>query len=714
MPNFERLGRYQIEILLGSGAYAGVYRATDTILKRVVALKILKPALRADEKNLKRFFQEAQVMAELLHPRIAWVWDIDEVDNRFLIAMRYIAGASLGKVLTDQGPVPWTEALNYIEQVSEALNYAHRKGLVHRDVKPQNIIISPEEGAVLTDFGLVRAMESSGLSTRSGAILGTPQYIAPEVWLGEEATPATDQYALACVLAEMLTGHALFAASTPPAVMRNHFEPIVFSRPWPPDMPQEIVQVLQKALAKEPQERYAQVAEFTRELRAAAEAPQRLAEQQLLAIRRVSVLAEAERNLAEKDWLSLVVGISQLLADDPHDATALNLVAHLKQGLQLEEAVRAQHAMERQVALLAIEGQKRQKAEEQTRLAAAKERVRQEDEARAKRDAEVRERQQLEATAPVTRQQHETKEPTRHKLEGLERRTSPVLNPAVQSNKAIPPAQALSMQKHHGAKRSILIGGLALLVVAVIVAVKASAQPRSISAPPSPVSMAALPTILDSTLLPVGDWGLVTPTSTSIEISTLTSTTTATPVPTATSTSTATATRTPTTTPTRTATMKPSATPTKIPSPTVKATQAPKPSFPTIPPSDQPFIGAPIFNPPCGSTIKRDDFPQYPRMFQGYAAYSGIQSTLKVACVVYGVEDNGTKHEGGSLTNAQTNGVASPDRGRVLAECYPFDRQFNYPYIEFVIGLIPNTLPSYAEIVPNIVTSSTCRYTVTP
>jgi serine/threonine-protein kinase len=256
------LGRYHLETHLGSGAFADVYRATDTLLDRVVALKVLKPSLVADQQAFKRFLQEAKTAANLLHDHIAWVWDLGEADGRYFIAMRYVDGPSLAKVLADRGPLPWDEAYARFRELAESLTFAHQKGLVHRDLKPQNILISPTEGAVLTDFGLVKAMQTSGLSTHTGALIGTPQYIAPEVWQGKEATPATDQYALACVLVEMLTGITLFDAPTPPAVMMKHFMPLALPEKWASVVPNGYETIIRKALLQEVKERHASIRAF--------------------------------------------------------------------------------------------------------------------------------------------------------------------------------------------------------------------------------------------------------------------------------------------------------------------------------------------------------------------------------------------------------------------------------------------------------------------
>ena len=257
MSDPKNLGRYQIEAFLGRGAFAEVYKAKDTVLKRTVALKVLKPALMADEEAFTRFTHEAQVLASLVHPRIAWVWDMGEADGRYFIAMRYVDGRSLEKVISERGALALGEVLMIASQVAEALDFAHGQDLVHRDVKPQNIIISEKEGAVLTDFGLVKAMQSSGM-TGTGSHLGTPQYMAPELWDGKEASLASDQYALACLVAEMLTGKMLFDGSTP-VVIRKHLmeEPVL-----PSGLPEKVVEGLRRALSKNPEQRHESIRAF--------------------------------------------------------------------------------------------------------------------------------------------------------------------------------------------------------------------------------------------------------------------------------------------------------------------------------------------------------------------------------------------------------------------------------------------------------------------
>jgi serine/threonine protein kinase len=190
-----------------------------------------------------------------------------ETDGRYYITMRYIPGLSLDKHIREKGRMPWPNALQCAVQIGAALAHAHQYNVIHRDVKPQNIMISTEFGAVLTDFGLAKALNDSGLRTRSGGVVGTPQYIPVEVWNGEAATKASDQYALACVVSEILTGRILFQASTLEAIIRKHFTGTAEAwTPLPRNVPPDVEKVLRKALSADPAQRYPEVSTFIQAL----------------------------------------------------------------------------------------------------------------------------------------------------------------------------------------------------------------------------------------------------------------------------------------------------------------------------------------------------------------------------------------------------------------------------------------------------------------
>src|SRR5512144_924553 len=268
------LGRYIIHAELGRGGFATVYRATDTTLERDVALKVLKPGWTDDAKAVERFMREAKQASRLKHPNIVTIYDVGQAEGRLFIAMELVRGRSLQQIIAEDGAQPWTRVLATLDQSAAALDYAHAEGLVHRDIKPANIILDESKPGsavhvMLTDFGLVRGAEQASLSMgTTGGLLGTPEYIAPEIWDGEPAAKASDIYALGCVAFYLLTGKVLFSATTPMAVLKRHAEGPVFPQQWPSGVPAGADAVLRRALAKDPNQRPASAAELVAELRA--------------------------------------------------------------------------------------------------------------------------------------------------------------------------------------------------------------------------------------------------------------------------------------------------------------------------------------------------------------------------------------------------------------------------------------------------------------
>jgi len=325
----KQIGKYQIIDYLGSGAYAEVYKAEDAVLHRLVALKLLKPAFVDDEESVARFIKEAQTAASLTHPQIAWVWDVGEHEGRHYIAIRYIDGQPLSQLLQAQGGLPWEKVRLIFEQLCAALAFAHDRGLIHRDVKPQNIMISPSDGAVLTDFGLARAVEGRDLS-RTKSMVGTPAYMAPEIWQGEPAEAASDQYSLACVLVEMLTGKPLFNAPTPPAVMLRHFEPLVLPEQWPANCPVDLPQAIQRALSRKSQDRFPSIAAF---LAAVVSLADKSAMPELTDIK-----SAIEMAFQDKNWDEISRLIARAEALEPGDRN----IQHYRRKLLLASAAQGQ------------------------------------------------------------------------------------------------------------------------------------------------------------------------------------------------------------------------------------------------------------------------------------------------------------------------------------------------------------------------------------
>jgi serine/threonine protein kinase len=253
------IGNYQIVAEIGHGGMGTVYRAHQPSLSRWVAIKILSPNLEEDAEFFKRFKQEALATAALDHSNIIHIYDTGEDQWLHYIAMEYISGGNLfTRMKTRAGPLAVTEAVSIATQMALALDFAHRRGIVHRDVKPSNILLDPEGGrAVLSDLGIARALEGTRL-TRTGITMGTPEYMSPEQAEGKPLDGRADLYSLGIVLYEMLTGHIPFQADTPLALLYKHIHEAPTDPRQPnPAIPKKLAAVVQKALAKDPAKRFA-------------------------------------------------------------------------------------------------------------------------------------------------------------------------------------------------------------------------------------------------------------------------------------------------------------------------------------------------------------------------------------------------------------------------------------------------------------------------
>jgi eukaryotic-like serine/threonine-protein kinase len=260
--------RYAIRRELGRGGMALVFLADDRRHGRSVALKVVRPEV-AGSVGHERFLREIQVAAHLTHPHILPLYDSGDVDGLLYYVMPFVEGESLKDRIERGGALPLTEAVRLAQEVADALAYAHRQGLVHRDIKPDNILISSGH-AVVTDFGICRALdaaEESGL-TRAGLTLGTPAYMSPEQWSRPDRIDGrSDVYSLGCVLYEMLTGEPPFSGTSATVLMARHTQqPVPSVRIIRPDLPDSVETVLQRALAKIPDERYTSALEFTEAL----------------------------------------------------------------------------------------------------------------------------------------------------------------------------------------------------------------------------------------------------------------------------------------------------------------------------------------------------------------------------------------------------------------------------------------------------------------
>src|ERR671935_922943 len=278
--------RYQLGDRLGSGGMSSVYKATDRVLERTVAVKILAEHLSDDEKFVARFRREALAVAKLIHPNIVQVYDTGVDDARHYIVMEYVEGRSGAQLLQSRGPLGPGLAVEIGTQACAGLDYAHKQGIIHRDVKPGNLMViggpaGPRSSAAgahepptnemtvkLTDFGIARAAEQTRL-TQVGSVVGTAAYLSPELARGAEPTPAADVYAFGVVIYQLLTARLPWEGTTlAELAMRRESEAPLPPTTYDPDVPETLSDAVLRALAGDPAERYSTARELSRALRA--------------------------------------------------------------------------------------------------------------------------------------------------------------------------------------------------------------------------------------------------------------------------------------------------------------------------------------------------------------------------------------------------------------------------------------------------------------
>src|SRR5436190_6301108 len=269
-------GRYRIVRKLGTGGMANVYLAEDEVLGRRVAIKILDDRHAGDDQFVERFRREAKNAASLSHPNIVSIYDRGEAEGTYYIAMEYLDGRSLKELIVARGPAPIHLAVDYARQILAAIRFAHRHGIVHRDIKPHNVLVDGEGRLKVTDRGIARAGVSQ--MTEAGSIIGTAQYLSPEQAKGSPVDQTSDLYSVGVVLYELLTGVVPFSGDTPVEIAMKHLSSV----PEPPsskraEIPRDLDLVVLRALAKDPADRYQSAeemdADLARFLRGAAVSP---------------------------------------------------------------------------------------------------------------------------------------------------------------------------------------------------------------------------------------------------------------------------------------------------------------------------------------------------------------------------------------------------------------------------------------------------------
>jgi serine/threonine-protein kinase len=261
-------GRYELEKLVGSGGMSKVYRAHDRLLERTVALKILHEHYSQDDEYVERFRREARAVAQLAHPNIVTVIDRGEHEGRQFIVFEYVDGENLKQLVQREGPLPARQVIELGLQVARALASAHARGVVHRDVKPQNVLLSDEGLPKVTDFGIARTSDVESV-TLTGTVMGTSEYISPEQARGEAVDFRSDVYSLGAILFELCTGDVPYPGENPVSVaMRHLHEPVPSVRQRRPDLPSRLDAAIRRAMAKDPAERFGSMGELIAELEA--------------------------------------------------------------------------------------------------------------------------------------------------------------------------------------------------------------------------------------------------------------------------------------------------------------------------------------------------------------------------------------------------------------------------------------------------------------
>jgi serine/threonine-protein kinase len=310
--------RYQLDKQLGEGGMAIVYQASDLMLERTIAVKILRKDFSKSKAFQERFKEEARAAANLTHPNIVTVHDFGFDNDRLFIVMEHVPGTDLKQIIKKSGSLPIDQASRLFIQACAGIGYAHRAGLIHCDIKPHNMLITPDHRLKVTDFGIARALASIKHDEQSQAIWGSPAYFSPEQAAGRAPSPASDVYSLGIVLFEMLTGELPFTDPSPQELALLHrYEAPPSAREINPEISTELEEIIVKVLSKEPSSRYRTadqlgriVISFTEMLdsQIQVEIPAPLPEDNDL-----QAILNLENKKTSKQWLTILLGLLSLI-----------------------------------------------------------------------------------------------------------------------------------------------------------------------------------------------------------------------------------------------------------------------------------------------------------------------------------------------------------------------------------------------------------------
>lgn len=306
-------GRYKIIKKIGAGGMANVYLAMDLILEREVAVKMISLDFQNDKDSLRRFQREALSTTELTHPNIVSIYDVGEGDRPYIV-MEYVDGMDLKQYIRENHPIPYQKVIDIMEQILDAIEYAHKNDIIHRDIKPHNILIDKNGNVKITDFGIAVALSQNSI-TQTNSLLGSVQYISPEQARGNVVTKQSDIYSLGIVLYELLTGTVPFQGESAVSIALKHFQtPIPSLHEFDSRIPQPLENVVLKATSKEPRHRYATVGEMKEDLKTAL-SPSRRGEE------RFAPPAENEEDTLVLDASALKTNAEAVVASPASDET---------------------------------------------------------------------------------------------------------------------------------------------------------------------------------------------------------------------------------------------------------------------------------------------------------------------------------------------------------------------------------------------------------